>query len=169
MGVKKGLYFQVYSDTGFEYLKRGPWTDYYAKRVGFQGKENPHLLDNPDISPTKILFVDDPEKIPLLKEQFVQDFPDLGAETSEPTYLEIMDKSASKGSALEWLGKTLQIPREKIAAFGDSGIDASMVAYAGLGVAVANACPEVLEVADVVAPSCDEDGVAWAMEKYILD
>ena len=44
--------------------------------------------------------------------------------------------------------------------------DISMIKYAGLGVAMENAYPEVKEAADVIAPSNDDNGVAYVLEKY---
>jgi hydroxymethylpyrimidine pyrophosphatase-like HAD family hydrolase len=43
-----------------------------------------------------------------------------------------------------------------------------MIAWAGLGVAMGNASPEAKAVADVIAPSLDADGAAWAIERYVL-
>ena len=54
-------------------------------------------------------------------------------------------------------------------AFGDHITDASMVAWAGHGVAVANAHPAALAVADEVAPANDEDGVAVVLERIRMD
>ena len=48
------------------------------------------------------------------------------------------------------------------------GNDISMLRWAGLGIAMANAPENVKAAADVIAPACDEDGAAWAMEKYLL-
>ena len=54
-------------------------------------------------------------------------------------------------------------------ACGDEANDLSMIAWAGLGVAMQNAVPEVKEVAEVVTPMTnDEDAVAWAIRKYVL-
>ena len=52
-------------------------------------------------------------------------------------------------------------------AFGDGQNDVSMIAAAGTGVCMANGCPEALAVADRVAPSNLEDGVAVVIEEYI--
>jgi hydroxymethylpyrimidine pyrophosphatase-like HAD family hydrolase len=60
------------------------------------------------------------------------------------------------------------VPREQVIACGDSGNDLSMVQWAGLGVAMANATPEVLAAADWVAPSVHEDGVATVIERFII-
>ena len=51
---------------------------------------------------------------------------------------------------------------------GDDWNDISMLEYAGLGIAMGDAPPEVLSVANVVAPGVAEDGVAWALERFIL-
>jgi len=52
-----------------------------------------------------------------------------------------------------------------VIAFGDMPNDVSMLAWAGRGIAVANAHPEVLAVADEVTASNDEDGVALVLER----
>ena len=59
--------------------------------------------------------------------------------------------------------------REDVIACGDGLNDLSMICYAGLGVAMANAQPEVKEAADAVTLSNDEDGVAEVIERYILN
>ena len=50
---------------------------------------------------------------------------------------------------------------------GDGFNDKSMIAFAGRGVAMANAQPEVKEVADYITTSNDEDGVALVIDKFM--
>jgi hydroxymethylpyrimidine pyrophosphatase-like HAD family hydrolase len=52
-------------------------------------------------------------------------------------------------------------------AIGDGLNDLPMIEYAGLGVAMENAHALVRKRADFVTKSCDEDGVAYAIDKYI--
>ena len=55
-------------------------------------------------------------------------------------------------------------------ACGDGLNDIPMLEYAGLSIAMKNAYPETLEKADDISPyTNDECGVAWAIEKFILD
>ncbi len=54
-------------------------------------------------------------------------------------------------------------------AMGDGRNDISMIRWAGLGVAMENASASVKEAADVVAPTNDEDGVAYIIQKYMLE
>ena len=53
-------------------------------------------------------------------------------------------------------------------ACGDGGNDTAMVRAAGLGVAMANAFPEVKEAADYITASNNQDGVGRAVEKFVL-
>ena len=87
---------------------------------------------------------------------------------SEPYFLEILPKGVDKAKALEKLLNMLGSSREELMACGDGFNDLTMIRYAGLGVAMANARDEVKESADYVTCSNDEDGVAAAIEHLIL-
>ena len=82
--------------------------------------------------------------------------------------IEVLHKEASKGRTLKELIDHLGIPRERIMTIGDSGNDIDMVEFGGLGVAMGNAVPEVLAVADVVTSTNNEDGVAEAINRYFF-
>ena len=57
----------------------------------------------------------------------------------------------------------------KIMALGDQENDIAMIEFAGMGVAMDNAIPSVKEVANFVTKSNLEDGVAYAIEKFVLN
>lgn len=76
---------------------------------------------------------------------------------------------ATKKHALERLCADLQIPPGAVLAIGDSANDVPMLRWAGVGVAMANALPEVREAVGRVTAAYDEDGVARAIERYVLD
>lgn len=73
-----------------------------------------------------------------------------------------IDKAKSLDRLLDKLG----MDSTKLVACGDGFNDVSMVNFAGMGVAMANACAETKAVANYIAPSCDEDGVADAIKKF---
>ncbi len=79
--------------------------------------------------------------------------------------LELTNRTATKGNALLKLGELFGIPREQIMAIGDSGNDYAMLKAAGIGVAMENAEKEVLEAADFITKSNEEDGVAYAVKQ----
>lgn len=92
----------------------------------------------------------------------------LNVTTGHPLLTEFSLPDVHKGTALLWLCRYLGIdPRESIA-IGDDWNDIDMLRVAGLGIAVDNAHPDVLAVADVIVPGVADDGVAFAIDRYLL-
>ena len=94
-------------------------------------------------------------------------FPELSFTDSLPNNLEINSAAANKGDALLALGCYLGLGAEQLMAFGDGLNDRTMLLAAGIGVAMGNAHPELLRLADRVTDDCDHDGVAAAIEKEL--
>lgn len=118
----------------------------------------------------KILWYDEVEKInTFLKELRGKLNPTINFHTSQPFFLEFVDVNASKAIALEKLGEFYGIKREEMIAVGDGFNDLSMIEYAGLGVAMENAPEEIKKAADFVTLSNENDGVAYVIEKFILN
>ncbi len=87
---------------------------------------------------------------------------------SKPTYIEIAHKSISKLTAIELLlDRHYEISLSEAVAFGDNYNDIAMIKAVGTGVAVANAKPEILKIADVVTLPGKEDGVATFIKNNI--
>lgn len=82
--------------------------------------------------------------------------------------LEIVREDVNKGTAMQALREYTGIPREKIMVIGDSENDLDMFREGGFKVAVGNGFPCLKEQADYVAPSNEEDGVAEAVERFLL-
>ena len=88
---------------------------------------------------------------------------------SRELLLEWSPKNVHKATGLAKLIEHLGIDQSQVMACGDEANDLSMIEWAGLGVAMQNAVPEVKEIANVVTPMTnDEEAVAWAIEKYVL-
>jgi Cof subfamily protein (haloacid dehalogenase superfamily) len=88
---------------------------------------------------------------------------------SHPQFVEGLASDVSKGNSVARLASQMGIERAEVMAIGDSENDRSMVAWAGLGVAIGNATREVKAVASVIAPPQSQDGAAWAIERYVLE
>lgn len=92
-----------------------------------------------------------------------------GAEASATlagsAFLELAAHGVGKEAALATLAVELGVDSEHVVAFGDHLTDVGMVSWAGVGVAVANAHPEVIAAADEVTGSNDDDGVAEVLER----
>lgn len=88
--------------------------------------------------------------------------------SSIPNNLELNGKGVDKGKALLTLAGLLGLDRSQVMACGDSINDLAMLRAVGLGVAMGNAAPEIAAAADVRTACNDEDGVAKAIEWYVL-
>ncbi|TMB85517.1 MAG: HAD family phosphatase [Chloroflexi bacterium] len=92
----------------------------------------------------------------------------LSSVLSGPEYLEVTAQGVSKGRALRSVAEFLDVPMDRVLVIGDAPNDISMLAEAGLAVAMGNAPPEVQAFANVVAPRIEDDGVAWALRRFVL-
>ena len=112
---------------------------------------------NRSVQKLQLFTPDDALRLGLLKD-LAERFPSLSVSTSMPCNIELNDAHANKGG----------LPMAATMAIGDGLNDRSMIKMAGTGVAMANACPEILALADEVTASCDEDGAALAIERHCV-
>ena len=86
---------------------------------------------------------------------------------TDPVLLEFLHPAVSKGTALAKVMESLGLHAEQVIAFGDSHNDLELLQTAGVGVAMGNADPEVLAMADIVAEPNTDDGVAKVLESLL--
>ena len=93
-----------------------------------------------------------------------------GITLTSSTYhnLEVGGETTSKASALWQLCRMKGLTMENIMAFGDSPNDGTMIREAGIGVAMENATADILDDADITAPSNDDEGVAYTLRMLLL-
>jgi Cof subfamily protein (haloacid dehalogenase superfamily) len=118
--------------------------------------------------PHKILLMGEPHEIDITEKNLNQLIGNsLNISKSKPTYLEIMNSSASKTSAINFLlGKYAMTPQE-ILAIGDNFNDIEMLRLAGIGIAMGNAPEEVKKHADFVTLDNNSEGIQWALDTFI--
>ena len=118
---------------------------------------------------TKMLWFDSEERMPGFIEKCKGVVPESVTYcTSRPYFLEFFSSKVSKAAALQFICDYCKIKREEIMALGDGMNDIPMIDFAGTGVVLANGNDEVKSHADYIAPSNDEDGVAYALNKFVL-
>lgn len=105
----------------------------------------------------------------LLKELQIKFADSLSIYRSEPFFIEIMPKNVDKATSLEHMLASIGLKREDAICCGDGYNDITMIAYAGVGVAMANAREEVKAVADYITKSNDEDGLVDVIDKFIFN
>lgn len=111
------------------------------------------------------------QNLPLLDDlrAFVRDTcPDADVTSSWWDNIEIVPRSASKGSALQALAKSLNIPMDEVMVFGDSDNDLSMLKAAGVSVAMGNANERVRASARFETLTNDAQGVAAAIRAIVF-
>lgn len=124
-----------------------------------------HWLSQP---PTKLVCVGDPRKLDRLEQRAKEHFAErMYISKSLPYFLEFAAAGVTKGAGLDFLAERMGFGPEQTVAFGDGENDVELVEWAGYGVAVENAHERVKAVADWVAPSAADEGVAQVLDALL--
>ncbi|NUN66252.1 HAD family phosphatase [Pseudanabaena biceps] len=127
---------------------------------------------NTEMPPTKILALSDTaelvtEMLRVFKGRYTPQ--QLYLTKSVATFFEATNPIANKGTAVKHLAENiLGFNRSQVLAIGDNFNDLEMIEYAGIGVVMGNGAEGLKPLGDWVAPSVEEDGVAIAIEKFVL-
>ena len=134
----------------------------------YGGEPNPDLMDIETVLTAKIVLIDDEDKLKEYARELRITFPEFLFTKAQTGLLEVMNPEATKESAIAFIAGKLGIEQQQVIAIGDNSIDAGMIAYAGLGVAMGNAPEELKKNANYVCGTCEQSGVAEVIDKYIL-
>lgn len=147
-------------------------TETYAVRSGINPRAVGDLRQLLTREPTKILALSEDAKVinQLLTNLRRRYTPaELYLTTSVATFFEATHPSVNKGTAVRYLAEELLgITSSNVMAIGDNFNDLEMLHYAGVGIAMGNAPEAVQAIAQWVAPTVEEDGVATAIDKFLL-
>jgi Cof subfamily protein (haloacid dehalogenase superfamily) len=123
--------------------------------------------DNP---PTKLVVVRLPAVEPGLIDQFRRDFAgELFVSSSVAQYIEMVNPLVDKGRALAKLAEVLGLSLDEVAAIGDADNDLTLLGAAGLPIAMGNGTDRMKAIARYVVGTVEQDGVAEAIDRYILN
>jgi Cof subfamily protein (haloacid dehalogenase superfamily) len=162
------LTLQVYIDDVLYVEEINEYVDYYMSIASVPAIPVGPLNDFIAKGSTKALVVGQPSLLDKVQPQLAEAFGGLiEVVRSKPAYIEMTRRGISKAHALEQLAQRYGLSRDQIMAIGDSFNDLEMIRYAGIGVAVANAAPQVKEAADYVTLSNEEAGVAEALIRFL--
>ena len=140
-----------------------------SKLIGRTPKKVESIAEYITAPVNKMLLVGDPEILKPLEIKTHKVFKNrLSVYRSEPYFLEFLPLGIDKAKTLEELIGILGIEQSELMVIGDGYNDLSMIEFAGLGVAMENAQEEVKQAADFVTLSNQDDGVAYALERYLL-
>ncbi|MPW25706.1 Cof-type HAD-IIB family hydrolase [Alkalibaculum sp. M08DMB] len=173
------VYYQLYSEQTYYAKEESETVRQYRKwnedqniddRVSIKIMNNPmDMIDEPDELLKMFLL-----QTGVLKERFDQLVSEMNqingiyCVSSLQNSVDVINRDVNKGNALKYLADQYSINSENIMAIGDNYNDLEMIEYAGLGVAMENAEQPVKDSADYITKSNLEDGVAIAIEKFVL-
>jgi len=169
---RQGIYAQIYLKDRVITQTLNEWSQEYARiaSVRIEEADLSNLLSQEPEGVEKILCIagesDLDQLAPFLSQRYGNK---VHITKSKPHFLEIIEGSVNKGVALAALANRFGIQQQDVMAIGDSFNDLEMIQYAGLGVAMGNARPEIKEQADIVTVTNEEDGVAEAIERFVLN
>ena len=130
--------------------------------------ESDNFLEDIKGPQNKFLITGEPKLIQEIKERAEKHFRSyLSIYCSEPFFLEVMPQGIDKAHSLLRLLNSIGLTTDEMICCGDGYNDLTMIETAGLGVAMANAQPAVLELADYITKSNDEDGVLHVINKFM--
>ena len=164
----EGFHMNVYVDDQLVVEKPTPEARTYAEHARLEM----HVVGDFDRwltrPTTKIVIVGEPEPLDDLDRRLRERFGDhLFIAKSLPIFLEVASPGVSKGMALRFVCERLGIDPQATVAFGDGANDVELLETAGIGVAMADADPALLEIADWTVPPVAEDGVAGFLELLV--
>ncbi len=164
------IHLNAYLDDRLYMEQLTEWGRKYAANAGV----TPYPVDDlipllQKSAPHKMLGLAEADEIAGIQQFLQQKFGgQLIFVCSKPSYLEILAPGVSKGNALQEVSKMWGLKPEEVMAIGDAPNDISMVEWAGTGVAIGNAVPELKKVAKLVVADHDHDGVAEAIEEMVI-
>ena len=145
-----------------------PWVEAYGERNDTKINVVGDLAEVAGHELTRLVVAGDEVEIHRLETELKSSFDSrLYVTRSLPHFCEILHPEGGKDKALSWLCEYLGIGRDETVAFGNGYNDVRMIEWASLGVAIGGAVPEVVEVADRVAPPVEEDGAAQVLEELL--
>ena len=163
---RSGLSIALYSEEFFYRLEGSKL--YMEDMVGPAWREVKTFEDVMHTAPTFIRFLGE-ESVRAMQ----REFGDLPLHFKIEHWMDFVEcavtsRDATKQRALARLCADFQVPSERVLAIGDSRNDVPMLRWAGLGIAMGNALPEVRQSVRYVTATNDEDGVALALERFAI-
>jgi Cof subfamily protein (haloacid dehalogenase superfamily) len=166
--VAAGFHINCYVDDLLYVAEVTPEARAYADFQGLEIHEVGPLHEWLHDDPTKLVGVGDPAALDALEAELKPRFRGrLFVSKSLPYFLEFAHPDVSKGAGLQWVAERLGFTAAETVACGDGENDRELLDWAGFGVAVANAQPEILARADLVVPDVEHEGVADLLDAYL--
>ena len=139
-----------------------------SKINGLPIKYVPDFVEYVNFDINKCLLTGEPDHLALIEMQLKELYgKSFGIYRSEPYFLEFMPQSIDKAYGLGILLSSIGLTREQLITCGDGYNDITMIEFAGLGVAMANAQDRVKSAANYITGSNDNNGIVHVIDTFI--
>ena len=165
-----GMHLQLYRNDRYYCQERNRFSDLYARLSRVQPIVVASLSETFAYSDaTKAVIIADPPDAQRYATTLTQRLGDRAYVTrSYPEFVEVMNAGVDKGRALRFVAERVGVAMEDVVAIGDAWNDAPLLRAAGFGIAMGSSPPELQALADAVVDDVERDGVAQAIERYVL-
>ena len=165
----QGLHINAYLDDELYMEMLSPEGRFYAETSKVSIRLVDDLREVVKRGTTKLVVVADEDRVPAVVDTLEAQYGDcLTVTRSHPRFAETIRSGVNKGTGLRVVARSMGIPLEATMAIGDNFNDLDLVTTAGLGIAMGDGDPRVRAAADWVTGTYAEDGVAMAIEKFVL-
>lgn len=168
MLVGKNYHLQLFINDNLYVAEENEFTTKYEDLSGIEANIVGRLDKFIKEAPTKMMIIEDDEEKQLEIHNFLEDNfnSEIEIASSYPSFTEITAKGISKAVPLKKLAEKFEIKQEEIMAFGDGLNDLKMIEWAGKGVAMGNAHPDLRRAADDIALNHNDLGIARYLKEY---
>ncbi len=168
--VRRGVHVNAFAGDELYMAELTREGRFYCALSGIEPQLVGDLSDWLDQDLVKLVLVTDGANSRALVEELAAAAPeDVNVTRSHPRLVEAIDGRVNKGDALARLSQIMDIPIGQIMGIGDNLNDLPLVAAAGFGVAMGSGAAETKAAADFVTAAYAEDGVAVAIERFVLN
>jgi len=175
---KNNLNFLVYTEQVVFSNKGNPRARYFERLnktlpvdfrtpISYFDLNSMNIIANNDI--IKILLVESDEKVSDFVSNHLKKFSDISVVSSAKGLLDIWASNISKGSAVKVLAEKLEVNLEHVIAFGDNYNDVELFEAVGIPIAMGNSVEEIKSLAKHTTLTNDEDGIAYAIDNFIIN
>ncbi len=162
-----GVGIHTYSETSIVAEKEYKYTKFESELVWMPIETVDRFKEVVNRPVVKAIMVDEPDVLKSIESKVLPYTKDLSVTYSKPFFLEFMNNAVNKGLSLKYLCDKIGVKQSEVIAFGDSHNDLAMIEYAGMGVAMGNSVNEVKAMANFITKTNNEDGIAFALEKFL--
>ncbi|GAC1442639.1 MAG: Cof-type HAD-IIB family hydrolase [Vulcanimicrobiaceae bacterium] len=165
-----GYHVQFYRDDKFYVEQYNAYAELYERTSGTPAQVVPSLLEAfAGRDSTKVNIVTDPERAAEAHALLQREVGDVAYVTrSNPEFVEMLSPSCNKGTAVRLVAQHHGIAMDRVMAIGDSYNDLPFLTVAGFAVAMGSAPDELKALADAVVGDVHADGVAEAIDRFVL-